>query len=211
MHSGEPHQNYQPVRLPAPDYRGDVSVEAAIHGRRSIRDFRNTPLSLQEIAQILWAAQGITEPGTGLRSAPSAGAMYPLETYLMAGSVTDLAPGLYQYQPQQHTLLKHHEGDLRADLSRAALGQPFIKQAPVSIVLSAVFERTTSRYGDRGMRYVHMDVGHSGENIYLQCVALGLGTVVVGAFRDAEVHRALELPESVQPLYIMPIGHPAHR
>ncbi len=203
-----PHQDYDSVKLPAPKLDGDVSVESAIHGRRSIRDFRNIPLSLQQISQLLWAAQGITEPQEGLRAAPSAGAMYPLVTYLVAGSVTDLTPGLYQYQPRKHTLILQHEEDLRADLARAALGQPFIKQAPVSIILSAVFERTTSRYGDRGIRYVHMDAGHAGENIYLQCVALGLGTVVVGAFRDEQLLQVLGLSGEEQPLYIMPIGRP---
>lgn len=208
-HSEEPHQDYQSVELPVPEHDGDVSVEAAIHRRRSIRDFRNTPLSLQEISQILWAAQGITEPGAGLRSAPSAGAMYPLEVYLVAGSVIDLTPGLYRYQPDGHALITYHEGDLRADISRGALGQPFIKQAPASIVLTAIFERTTSRYGKRGHRYVHMDVGHAGENIYLQCAALNLGTVAVGAFRDEQLLQILGLSGEARPLYIMPIGRPA--
>lgn len=211
MHSGEPHQNYQPVRLPAPDYRGDVSVEAAIHGRRSVRDFRDTPISLGDVSQILWAAQGITEPAEKLRAAPSAGAMYPLEIYLAAGNVPGLITGMYQYQPDDHSLLMREPDDLRAAISRAAVGQSFIHQAPVSLVLTAVFERTTVRYGDRGNRYVCMDAGHACENIYLQCVALGLGTVAVGAFRDEQLAQVLELSGEEQPLYIMPVGKPLQK
>lgn len=119
-----------------------------------------------------------------------------------------MSPGIYRYLVARHALELEVEGDVRAALARAALDQDFIAEAPASIVMSAVYERTTRRYGRRGYRYVHMDVGHAGENVHLQAVALGFGTVVVGAFDDEEVKRALRLPEEQHPLYIMPIGRP---
>ncbi len=195
-----------PVALPAPRGDGPLSVEGALASRRSVRAYRKEPLTLAELGQLLWAAQGITAHWGG-RSAPSAGATYPLEVFAVVGEVEGLAPGVYQYQPKGHGLLRRKTGDVRAELSRAALGQAWVREASVVLVLAARYERTTQRYGERGVRYVHLEVGHAGQNIYLQATALGLGTVAVGAFSDEEVQRLLGIEEA--PLYLMPVGRPA--
>jgi SagB-type dehydrogenase family enzyme len=205
------------VKLPGPAAAGTVSVEAALAARRSVRSFAPSPLALAEAAQVLWAAYGINRPRPeaptlrgGLRTAPSAGATYPLEVYLVAGEVTGLEPGVYRYLSAGHELEPVVPGDRRAALAAAALGQASVRTAPAALVYSAVFERTTGRYGARGReRYGWIDLGHSAQNVYLQCAALGLGTVAVGAFTDAEVSRAVGLPAAEEPLYIMPVGRPA--
>ncbi len=198
------------ISLPEPKTKGEVSLEETIVKRRSIRDFLDKPLSLAQLSQILWAAQGITDPEGFKRAAPSAGALYPLEIYIVIGEngVENLAAGVYHYLPQKHAIEIHQNGDPRHDLASAALGQYFIAEAPASLVIAAEYERTTGKYGERGVRYVHMEVGHAGENIYLQVEALGLGTVVVGAFNDEEVAQILNLPPNYEPLYIMPLGWP---
>jgi len=198
------------VPLPAPRTVGSMSVEEAIARRRSIREYSGEPLSMGELSQILWAAQGITDPRWGLRAAPSAGATYPLEVYIVVGEggVTGLEAGVYHYDPRDHGLRLVKAGDHRRALSKAALEQAWIAAAPVDLVVAAVYERTTKRYGDRGIRYVHMEAGHVGENVYLQGTALGLGVVVVGAFSDEEVQGVLNLPVEEEPLYIIPVGHP---
>lgn len=199
------------IKLPEPTLKGKVTVEEALALRRSIRSYAETPLRLAELSQVLWAAYGtsLQAHGFNLKTAPSAGACYPLELYAVVGNVTGLAPGVYRYDADAHTLKLVASGDRRADLARAALGQRFLAQAPASIAYSAVYERTTRRYGQRGReRYVPMDLGHSAENVYLQCVALGLGTVAVGAFDDAAVKRVIGLPEAEEPLYLMPLGKP---
>lgn len=193
------------IALPEPTVEGTVSVERALATRRSVRSYADAPLTLPKAGQILWAAQGVTDP-RGYRTAPSAGALYPLETYLVAGSVEGLDPGVYLYDPAEHALQPVAPGDRREELTRAALGQSFLRRAPASVVLAAVAERTTGKYGLRGHQYVHMEAGHAAENVYLQCVALDLGTVAVGAFDDAAVARALGLPSEVAPLYILAVG-----
>ncbi len=209
------------IQLPAPRHESATSVEQAITQRRSLRQFADEPLSLEDVAQLLWAAQGVTEPRDrpsgwpeewqwmgGLRTAPSAGALYPLEVYLVAGQVDGLDAALYRYVPLEHALERVGEGDLRDALAAAALRQPAIGGAPGVIVVAAVFQRTAVKYGERAARYVHIEVGAVGENIYLQADALGLGTVIIGAFRDAEVKQALGLPADHEPLAIMPVGRP---
>ncbi len=196
------------VELPEPRYDGDMSVEGSLLQRRSVRTYAGHPLTLQEVAQLLWAAQGVTDI-RGLRTAPSAGATYPLELYAVTGEVDELGPGVYRYEPDEHRLLKTMEGDRRAQLADAALGQRFVEEGAVVFVITAVYERTTTRYGDRGVRYVHMEAGHAAQNLYLQATAMGLGTVVVGAFNDERVAEILGLPENEQPLYIMPVGRRA--
>ncbi|MBA5942811.1 MAG: SagB/ThcOx family dehydrogenase [Methanophagales archaeon] len=194
------------VDLPVPAKDSETSIEEALLRRRSVRDYTGEPLTLSEVSQLLWAAQGITAPAWGGRTAPSAGATYPLEVYLVVGDVKNLPVGVYRYEPEGHRLVRVLESDKRVELSRAALGQAWVREGAVSIVFSAVYERTTRRYGDRGIRYVHMEVGHAGQNVHLQAVSLNLGTVVVGAFHDEEVKRVLNLPDDEQPLYIMPVG-----
>ncbi len=196
------------IKLPEPRTDGKMSLEAALAKRRSVREYKAEPLTLAEVSQLLWSAQGITAPG-GKRTAPSAGATYPLEVLLVAGNVRGLAPGIYRYRPAQHDLVRVVEGDRRARLAAASLGQEWVERAPITIAFAAVYERTSRRYGNRAERYVHFEVGHAVENAHLQAVALELGAVVVGAFSDAEVKRVLALPEAEQPLCLLPVGKPA--
>ena len=193
------------IPLPEPRYAGDVSVEKALRERRSVRSYEDAPLDLAEISQILWSAQGITST-RGFRTAPSAGALYPLELYVITGNVKNLPAAIYKYTPRNHALLEIVSGDRRPHLSRAALRQGSIRKAPAVILFCAVFERTTGKYGQRGIRYVHMEVGHAAQNVCLQAIALGLQTVVIGAFRDAEVKAIANLPADEQPLYFVPVG-----
>jgi SagB-type dehydrogenase family enzyme len=187
-----------------------MSLEEAITRRRSVRDFTRQPISQSQLSQILRAAQGITDSPWKYRGIPSAGATYPLEVFVVCGSngIEGIADGIYHYNIDSHSLALHHEGDIRLELARAALDQKFIYEAPVDIVICAVYERTLRRYGTRGERYVHMEVGHAGQNIYLQATALGLGTVAIGAFYDERVREVLRLDKQYKPLYIMPVGKP---
>jgi SagB-type dehydrogenase family enzyme len=195
------------VTLPEPRVEGQVSVERAISKRRSVREYADEPLSLAAAAQLLWAAQGVTGSG-GLRAAPSAGALYPLEVYLVAGAVEDVRPGVYRYEPARHRLLAQGAGDRRAALADAALEQAWLAEAPATLVLAAVPARTARKYGPRAERFVPMEAGLAAENVGLQAVALGLGSVVVGAFDDARVQRVLELAPEVEPLALLPVGRP---
>ncbi|MEM2929538.1 MAG: SagB/ThcOx family dehydrogenase [Thermoproteota archaeon] len=193
------------LRLPEPRYESEVSVEEALLKRRSVREYARGSLTLQEVSQLLWAAQGVTDP-QGLRTAPSAGALYPLEVYLVVGSVEGLAPGVYKYVPDGHEIIMVLDGDKRARLTDAALGQAWVGKAAVDIVITAVYERTTGKYGERGIRYVHLEAGHAAQNICLQATAMDLGVVTVGAFYDEQVKTVLSLPDEEQPLYIITIG-----
>jgi SagB-type dehydrogenase family enzyme len=192
------------VKLPQPKLKGQTSVEEAISSRRPVRDFKREPVNIAELSQILWAAQGITGRGW-LRSAPSAGALYPLEIYAVVGSVEGLEAGVYHYDPKKHSITRKIEGDLRQQLSRAALQQEPVNAAPVDIVFTAIYERTRQKYGERATRYVHIEVGHAAQNVYLQADAMGLGTVIIGAFYDDSVKEILGLQEE-EPLAIMPVG-----
>jgi SagB-type dehydrogenase family enzyme len=193
------------IMLPEPRHRSHVSVEEALRDRRSVRNYSSDSLTLADIAQLLWSAQGVSD-ARDRRTAPSAGALYPLELYLVAGNVEALPAGVYQYRPARHTLSRVAVGDKRGGLARAALRQTCVRDAPAVIIMTAVYERTTWKYGDRGKRYVHMESGHAAQNIYLQAVPLGLGTVTVGAFSDGKVKQILDLPENEVPLYLMPVG-----
>jgi SagB-type dehydrogenase family enzyme len=193
------------IKLPEPRYKSNVSVEETLLKRRSIREYASEPLKLQEVSQLLWAAQGITDP-RGLRTAPSAGALYPLNVYLVVGNVVNLTEGLYKYLPETHEILKVIDGDMKRELARAAMGQSSVENAPIDIVITAVYETTTGKYREKGIRYVHIEVGHTAQNLCLQATAMGLGIVTVGGFDDSEVKEVLNLSESEQPLYIIPIG-----
>ena len=195
------------IALPSPRIQSQTSVEAALLTRRSVRTYSDDPLTLSEAGQLLWAAQGITDPN-GLRTAPSAGALYPLELYLVVKSVDGLSPGIYHYLPTDHQLRLLSEGEVSDQLSSAALRQSAVKNAPAVIVFSAVPERTTARYGERGMQYVFMEAGHAAQNVCLQAVALDLGTVTIGAFDEDEVRKTLNLSEREIPLYLLPVGRP---
>jgi SagB-type dehydrogenase family enzyme len=193
------------IKLPDPKYSSSTSVEKALRERRSVREYKNLPLMLSEVSQLLWAAQGITHP-QGFRTAPSAGALYPLEVYLVAGNVNNLPAGVYKYRPRVHELMRIAKGDKRSELSASALGQPWVADGAAVIILSAVYERTTRKYGERGVRYVHIEAGHAAQNVYLQLVSLNLGTVVVGAFDDRQVKKIIPLAPQEEPLIIMPVG-----
>jgi SagB-type dehydrogenase family enzyme len=202
------------VRLPEPVRDGKVSVEKCLAERRSIRKHTVEPLTLAEVSQLLWAAYGVTQPlpnvpgvRGGLKTAPSAGGLYPLELYVVAGNVTGLATGVYWYRPESHDLVLVEPGDKRTALFDASAGQTWVRDAPASLVYSAVFSRTTDKYGTRGReRYVCMDLGHSAENVYLQCGSLGLGTCAIGAFLDDDVKLTVRMTKPEEPLYIMPVG-----
>ncbi|MGQ9788211.1 MAG: SagB/ThcOx family dehydrogenase [Candidatus Hadarchaeaceae archaeon] len=193
------------ITLPPPRLDSDFSIEEALLMRRSTREYTGEPLTLTEISQLLWAAQGITDP-RGYRTAPSAGGLYPIEVYLVAGDIENLEAGVYRYLPRAHELVKIKSGDLRGPLSTAALGQIWVKDAAADLVIMGVYERTTVKYGDRGIRYVYMEAGHVAQNICLQATALGLGTVTVGAFYDDQVQEILMAAENEKPLYLMPVG-----
>lgn len=193
------------IPLPEPRRASPTSVEEALAQRRSVRDYRDEPLTLAELGQLLWAAQGITDPA-GFRTAPSAGALYPLELYVVAGNVESLPPGVYRYSPRQHALAHLAEGDRRNALAGAALGQGAVREGAAVLVFAAIYARTTGKYGERGIRYVHMEAGHASQNVYLQAVALGLGTVTIGAFYDDRVKNVVGMADDEQPLYLMPVG-----
>lgn len=201
--SPTPHDNR--IELPEPRHDSDVSIEEALLGRRSVREYTGEPLTLQDVSQLLWAAQGITDP-RGFRTAPSAGGTYPLEVYVVVGNVESLAEGVYKYNPSEHEIIKILDGDKREELSAAALEQVWVKEGAIDIVIVAVYGRTTEKYGDRGIKYVHMEAGHAAQNLCLQATALNLGTVTVGAFYDEQVKGLLNMPENEQPLYVMPVG-----
>lgn len=196
----------EPIALPKPRWESDVSVEQALQSRRSVRAFAPDALTLAEVSQLLWAAQGVT--AYRYRTAPSAGALYPLEVRLAVGDVDGLPPGVYRYAPAAHALSRTIPEDVRGPLANAAYRQQWAGKGAVVLVLSAVYERTTGKYGERGIRYAHMEAGHAAQNVYLQAEALGLGTVVVGAFVDAWVKRLLHMGEDEEPLAIMPVGRP---
>ena len=191
------------ITLAKPDKVGSVSLEQAIAARRSRRDFLPRPLTLEQIGQLTWAAQGRDEV-CGYRTAPSAGATYPLELFVVTGEA------LFAYLPDKHALEKLKDRDLRPALASSAWGQEFIQAAPLTIILAAQFTRTTGRYGKRGVRYVYIEAGHAAQNIHLQAEALALGSVAVGAFDDASVSKVLTLPDYLEPLYMIVIGH-CHR
>jgi len=202
------------VALPKAKTKGVMSLEEAIYVRRSRRSWRkDAKIPLRHVAQILWAAQGITNWEEGFRAAPSAGATYPLEVYVVVrkNGVEGLNKGVYHYDPYKHCLVKTLDNDVTYELMEASLGQYWVGTAPINLVIVAEYARTTRFYGDRGYRYVHMEVGHVGQNIYLQAEALGLGTVAIGAFYDNEVRRILGLSRNLAPLYIMPVGYPEKR
>lgn len=198
--------------LPTPQVKGSMTVEEALANRRSRRQFLDKEISMEQLSQVLWSAYGITLPknipGGGYRTAPSAGATFALEIYVLAGKVKGIEPGVYKYVAKDHKIVRTIDEDQRAKLCTAAYGQKMIGAAPAVLFYSAVYSRCTDRYKERGReRYVCMDLGHSAENVYLQVEALHLGTCAVGAFNDGEARIVMQLPEEEEPLYMMPIGY----
>jgi len=189
------------LRLPVPERKGKMWLEEVLALRRSVREFTDEALTERELSQLLWSAQGITH-AKGLRSAPSAGSLYPLEVYAA------LPGGFCRYEPRLHYLVRLSDRDLRAEMCRSAWDQEFITQAPAVFVIAAVYERMSGKYGAaRTPRYVHMEAGHAAQNLLLEAVALGLGAVPVGAFVDEGLRKAFHLPSDHHPLYLIPVGH----
>lgn len=188
------------LALPPPDTKGRTPFETVLGTRRSVRNFAAEPPSLAQLGQLAWAAQGLSDRASGARTAPSAGALYPLEVYFVR------ADGLLHYRPSEHTLERLTSSDLRRPLAQAALDQAVVGEAPCVVVLTAVTERTARKYGDRAPRFVAMEAGHAAQNLLLQAEALGLGAVPIGGFDDRAVARVLALPASEEPLYLVPVG-----
>lgn len=193
--------------LPPPRTTGGPALSEALASRASLRRFLASPVSREDLAQILWATDGVI-PGTGRRAAPSAGGTYPLEVRAVLGDVPGLPPGIHRYLPGEHSIEQESEGDRRTELMAATVGQADLAVAPVIVVISAVPDRTTARYGPRGIPYVLLEAGHAAQNLCLQVTALGLGTVPIGAFRDDALRRVLSLHPDEQPLYLLPVGLP---
>ncbi|MFH1312824.1 MAG: SagB/ThcOx family dehydrogenase [Candidatus Eisenbacteria bacterium] len=201
------------VDLPEPSLVG-MSVEEAIAGRRSVRSYSDESLSLEELSQILYAAQGVTgqRGEVGLRSAPSAGATYPMEIYVFVNRVAGLDSGVYRYLPPGHAVELIRAGSYGDSLAAACLGQSMPRGAAVSFVLAAVPERTTASYGSRGVRYIYMEAGHISQNICLESTSLGLGAVPIGAFNDVEVDRLIGVDgETEFSIYVNSIGKTVHK
>jgi SagB-type dehydrogenase family enzyme len=185
------------IILPPPKLKGTVSVEEAIAARRSVRSFTEEAITLEQVSQLMWAAQGITEPSRGLRAAPSAGATYPLEVYILINQGDGIEPGAYHYIPQGHKLerIPPPEGIVLHPLPDAA-----------TIAFAADYSRTAQKYGGQAPLFVHLEMGHAAENVWLQAVALGLAAVVNGIFNEREMSAVLNLPPNQQLLYIIRIG-----
>jgi len=196
------------IKLPQPITIGKMSVEEAIAKRRSIREYIDESLNLTEVSQLLWAAQGITDQRYGLRTAPSAGGTYPLEVYIAVRrqGIHDIEAGIYQYDPAEHALIMIRRGDFSENLMAAAVDQSWVAEAALNIIITGIFDRTTVKYGERGIQYVLQETGHVDENIYLMAIALGLGNTVIGAFHEEEIQRILGISKEERPLYVAPVG-----
>jgi len=197
------------IPLPKPSLDGKVSLEKAIRERRTIRDFKERPLSLKYLSQLLWAAQGITDPTTGKRAAPSGGALYPLDIHILVGEngVEAVEGGVYHYSPKEHSISMTLKGDRRREISSASLSQMWMAKAPILFIITAEYKRVTGKYGERGVRYALIEVGHASQSLFLEAEALGLGAGIVGAFNDPEVSKVAGLPPKHEPLLIVPIGY----
>jgi SagB-type dehydrogenase family enzyme len=196
------------IKLPPPAQKGAMSVEQALHGRRTVRRFASRGLSLPQVSQLLWGADGLSDR-RGLRTSPSAGATYPLDLYLVVGErgVEKLPPGIYHYRVADHALELKAKGDVRAATARACLHQTWMSEAPVMVVITGEYRRCTNRYGDRGIMYTHMEAGNVSQNVFLQAEALGLGAGIVGAFDNRALAQVLSLPQAHEPLLVMPVGY----
>ena len=199
------------IALPSPSHKGTVSVEEALKARRTHRSFQSRPLTLKQFSQILWGAYGVTSQkyGSFLKTAPSAGALYPLDIYgvIGQGGVETLAPGVYHFHAENHAVELVKQGDLRAEVARQALQQMWMARAPLMLVITGEYNRSSVKYGPRGVTYIHIEAGHVGQNIFLQAEAIGLKAGIVGAFNNKQIIRAMGIPPSHNPLLIMPVGY----
>ncbi len=192
----------QVIRLPPPRAQGGMGLAKALSRRRSRREFSSKRLSLGEVGQMCWAAQGITDKGKGSRTAPSAGALYPIRVFVVDGK------GVYEYKPSRHVLRRRRAGDRRGKLRAAAGNQPWVGAAPLCLVITMDVSRTASKYGKRAKRYCLLEAGHVAQNVLLQATALGLSGVPVGSFGDRKVAGVLRLQRNLRPVYLVPLGHP---
>jgi SagB-type dehydrogenase family enzyme len=201
-------QGAEAVKLPPPVTQGGMPLVEALEVRRTVRSFASRSLDLKQVSQLLWGADGASDP-RGLRTSPSAGATYPLDLYLVAGErgVKDLATGVYHYLVAGHALGPVASGDARAAVARTSLHQSWMAEAPVMVVITGEYRRCTARYGERGVRYTHMEAGNVSQNLFLAAEALGLGAGIVGAFEDEALAQVLKLPPTHKPLLVMPVGY----
>ncbi len=193
------------IELPPAQLKGSGTLSSALQARRSVRHYSKAPLTLDEVAQLAWAAQGITNE-RGFRTAPSAGALYPLELYLVASRVTGLEPGLYHYLPARHVLEQVSSNNLQSELARFAYNQAALREAAAVFVITGLKQRTARKYGKRAERYVYIEAGHAGQNLLLQATGLGLGSVIIGAFSDNGVKGLLGLGRDDQPISLLGVG-----
>lgn len=200
-------QRNQTISLKTPALRSGTSIEEALKQRRSVRQYKNEALTLEQLGQLLWAAQGLTTPA-GFRTAPSAGGLYPLEIYVVSGNVQNLPAGVYHYLPEKHMLEWMMSGDQRKEVSKAAHDQNDTQTGAVDLIITGNYKKESSKYGNRSERFVHMEAGHAAENVYLQAVSLNLGTVSIGMFDEQVLKKAFGIPRDEDPLYIMPVGKP---
>ncbi|UCC16841.1 MAG: SagB/ThcOx family dehydrogenase [Dehalococcoidales bacterium] len=197
--------NSESITLPEPRYDSNVSLEESLLNRRSTRSYGNEPVTLEEVSQLLWAAQGITD-ASGHRTAPSAVALYPLSIYVVAGDVPEIVDGVYIYEPGVHSIKRIVDGDIRNELAGAAMGQASVRQGAVSFIITVDYGKMTARFGDKGERFGTLEAGHAAQNLCLQATALNLGLVTAGAIYDDQVADVIDLPENLTPLYVIPVG-----
>jgi SagB-type dehydrogenase family enzyme len=206
INNRQPGQIPAQIILPDPVFTSNVSIEEALLKRRSVRRYSNDQLELKDISQLLWAAQGITAASSGGRTAPSAGALYPLELYVVCGNINTITPGVYHYLPSGHTLQLVAAGDKRSALTGASHMQGAINRSAAVIVIAAEYKRTTGKYPEKGINYVHMEAGHAAQNICLQAVSLKTGVVTMGSFNASKIKQIINLPEQQETLYLIPVG-----
>jgi len=205
---GSVNREKKTMDLMQPVFDGNMSLEKAIKQRRTVRSFTNKPISKQQLSQILWSAQGVTDDRGFKRAAPSGGALYPSDVYVAVGGscVETFSSGVYHYNPSSHSVTTVVEGDKRKDVARASLRQMWMADAPVIFVVTAEYDRICTKYGKRGIRYALIEMGHIGQNIFLQSQALGLEAGIVGAFNDEEVADVVGVEKNHEPLVILPVG-----
>jgi SagB-type dehydrogenase family enzyme len=202
LDSGNIENSEKIIELTEPSKTNKYTLYDALLNRRSVRDFSGREIEPEKISMLLWAAQGITEKGKGFRTAPSAGALYPLDVFLFNKD------GVFQYLPDGHKLLQLRANDMRNELFKACLFQGSVAKADTVLAITAVYERTTGKYGNRGIRYADIEAGHVCQNILLAAVSLELGAVPIGAFEDDKILEILNLSKKYTPIYIIPIGYP---
>lgn len=206
-----PKEEILDINLPKPKQFGSVSLEEVIANRKSVRNFSSSPLSIGQLSQLLWSCYGFTNLTSARRTIPSAGAIYPLQIYIAVGkdAIPDIEEGLYSYNPKEHSVTHVMSGDIKFLLYSGCNAQDCVQTAPICIIICADYDKMKTRYGRRAKRYTKFEVGHAGQNIYLQAAALNLSTVAVGAFDDECLEKLLKLGKKIKPLYIFPVGRPA--